>query len=59
MPVWDEDKNAWAGGAAVANVAGSAGGTFTATEQGIVNAQTAAINALLAVLRDVGIIAND
>ena len=60
MPLtWDEDKGGWAGGPAVSNVAGSAGGTYTATEQGIINSLVTQLNALLAGLRDAGIIAND
>lgn len=46
--VWDEDKSAWAQAPAIAN----AGATYTATEQGI-------INAILAALREAGIIATD
>lgn len=58
MPLtWDEDKSAWAEGPAIATLAGTAGATYTATEQGIINAQQAAINAMLAVMRDAGLIA--
>lgn len=60
MPlVWDEDKNAWAGGAAVASVAGTASATYTATEQGVINSLVTTVNALLAVCRDAGLIALD
>lgn len=46
--VFDEDTNAWTHAAAIAN----AGATYTAAEQGI-------INAILAALRSAGIIAQD
>jgi hypothetical protein len=45
---WDEDTNAPTHGPAIAN----AGATYTAAEQGI-------INAILAALRSAGIIAQD
>lgn len=44
-------------GAAVADVTGTAGGTYTATEQGVINENKAQINALLASLRASGLIA--
>lgn len=43
-------------GAAVADVSGTAGGTYTATEQGVINDTVTALNALLAELRTAGII---
>ena len=59
MPTWDEDKGAWAAAAAVANVTGTAGATYTAAEQTIVNSLVAQLNAALAALREAGIIAID
>ena len=60
MPAtFDEDDQMWTPSAAIANVSGTAGATYTATEQGIVNAQTTAINAILAALRAANIIAED
>lgn len=56
---WDEDKGQWVGGPAVADVTGTVGATYTATEQGILSACQNRINALLAALRDAGIIALD
>ena len=44
-------------GAAVADVAGTAGGTYTSTEQDTINENKSQINALLAELRTLGIIA--
>lgn len=58
-PVWDEDDSMVVQGAAIANVAGSAGGTYTATEQGIINNLVTALNAALAALRRANIIAED
>lgn len=56
---WDEDKSQWVGGPAIATLTGTAGATYTAAEQGQINASMAATNAILAVLRDTGIIALD
>lgn len=58
-PTFDEDDQMWTPAAAIAVVSGSAGATYTATEQGIINAQTTAINAILAALRAANIIAED
>ncbi len=41
---------------AISDVAGSAGGTYTAAEQAIINAQTVAINSILSTLRNLQII---
>lgn len=51
------DKVVSGQGSAVTDVAGTAGGTYTATEQGIINDTVTAVNALLAELRTLGIIA--
>jgi hypothetical protein len=60
MPqTFDEDDQIYTPAAAISNVTGSAGGTYTATEQGIVNNSVTAINAILAALRDANIIAAD
>ena len=60
MPLtWDEDKNAYANGPAIATLTGTAGATYTATEQGMIAAQQAAINAMLVVMRDAGLVALD
>lgn len=56
---WDEDKSAWAGGPAITTPTGTAGATYTATEQAMINANQAAIAAILAVMRDAGLIALD
>ena len=53
---WDEDKNAWAGGPAVTDQPNAAG---TAPTKAEFDAFAARFNALLAGLRDTGIIAND
>lgn len=42
--------------AAVADVTGTAGATYTATEQALINSTKAQLNALLAALRAAGII---
>ena len=44
-------------GAAVASVAGTAGGTYTATEQDVINDTATAVNGLLVELRSLGLIA--
>ena len=59
MATFDEDDQMFVPAAAIGNVSGSAGATYTATEQGIVNTQTTAINAILAALRAANIIAED
>lgn len=55
----DEDSFAQTFGAAIANVAGSAGGTYTATEQGIINNLVTAVNAMNAVLKQAGLTQQD
>lgn len=56
MPLtWDEDKQAWAGGAAIADVPNAA----AAPTQAEFNTLVARFNALLAVCRDAGLIALD
>ncbi|MBP2370229.1 hypothetical protein [Pseudonocardia parietis] len=57
--VFDEDRNQWVWAAAITDVSGSAGATFTAAEQAIVNDLVAKVNAILAALRAAGKIAND
>lgn len=52
---WDEDKNAWAGGPAIANAVAA----VAAPTQAEFNALVTQFNALLAVLRDAGLIALD
>jgi hypothetical protein len=60
MPTtWDEDDSMFTPAAAIANVTGSAGATYTTTEQGIINANVTAVNAILAALRAANIIAED
>jgi hypothetical protein len=60
MPqTFDEDDQIFTPAAAIANVTGSAGATYTATEQGILNNAVTAINAALAALRAANIIAED
>jgi hypothetical protein len=60
MPAtFDEDDQIVTPAAGVANVTGTAGGTYTATEQAMINANAAAINAILAALRAANIIAED
>jgi len=56
MPlVFDEDKSAWAAGAAITTVP-AVGAAFVQAE---VNAIVTALNALLVVARDAGLIAQD
>lgn len=56
MPVvWDEDKSAYAMGAAISNATNAAG----APTQAEFNNFVAQFNALLVVLRDAGVIAAD
>jgi hypothetical protein len=57
MPItWDEDKNSWAGGPAIANQANAAADPPTKAE---FDALASKFNALLAVARDAGLIATD
>ncbi len=57
MPVvYDEDKGSWAAGPAIANVAATAAASPTTAE---FNAVVTALNSLLAVCRDAGLIAQD
>lgn len=53
---WDEDKNAWAGGPAITDAGVAAGTTPTKAE---FDAVVSKLNALLAVARDTGLIAQD
>ncbi len=53
---WDEDKNAWAGGPAIANVVATAAASPTTAE---FNAVVTALNSLLVICRDAGLVAND
>lgn len=55
----DEDTYAQTFSAAIAPVAGSAGGAYTATEQGIINALVTAVNQLNAALKQAGITQQD
>lgn len=60
MPAtFDEDDSIVVVAAAIPPVAGSAGATYTATEQGIINATATAVNAVIAALRAANIIAED
>jgi hypothetical protein len=56
---FDEDDQMFVPAAAITTVAGSAGATYTATEQGILNNAVTALNAALAALRAANIIAED
>lgn len=58
-PTFDEDDGMWTPGAAINTVSGSAGATYTATEQGILNNAVTALNAVLVALRAANIIAED
>ena len=56
MPItWDEDKQQWAGGPAIADQANA----VAAPTQAEFNALVGKFNALLAVARDAGLIATD
>lgn len=55
----DEDTFGQTFGAAIANVAGSAGGTYTAAEQTIINNLITAVNAMNAVLKQAGLTQQD
>lgn len=55
----DEDNFALTYSAAIANVAGTAGGAYTATEQGIINNLVTAVNAMNAALKAAGITQQD
>jgi hypothetical protein len=56
---FDEDKGSWATAAAISNVTGTAAATYGLPEQAILNDTVARLNAVLAALRDAGIIALD
>lgn len=56
---FDEDTDAETYHAAIANVTGTAGATYTATEQGIVNALVTAVNAINATLKQAGLTQQD
>lgn len=70
-PVWDEDKSAWAGAAAITSLTDNSGGTAddtiaaigaTYTQAEVRNAVAdlaAKVNAILTALRNVGTIAQD
>lgn len=55
----DEDTNAETFGAAIANVTGTAGATYTSAEQAIVNNLMTALNAMNAVLKRAGLTQQD
>ncbi len=57
--VFDEDTGAYVHGAAVADVAATAGTTYTAAEQALINELRAKLNSVLAALRSRGVIAKD
>lgn len=60
MPqTFDEDDGIFVPAAAIANVAATAGGAYTAAEQTLINANATALNAVLAALRAANIIAED
>jgi hypothetical protein len=60
MPqTFDEDDSIYTPAATIAAVSGTAGATYTATEQGIVNANVTAVNAIIAALKAANIIAED
>jgi hypothetical protein len=58
MP-FDEDKSSWSTANAISNVTGTAAATYGLPEQALVNDLVARMNAVLAALRDAGIIALD
>ena len=53
---WDEDKNAWANGPAIADAAQAAASPPTKTE---FDALVAKFNALLQIARDAGLVSTD
>lgn len=55
----DEDTNAETYGAAIANVTGTAGATYTTAEQAIVNSLVTTVNAMNAVLKQAGLTQQD
>ena len=55
----DEDTNSETYGAAIANVTGTAGATYTSAEQTIINALVTAVNAMNAVLKQAGLTQQD
>lgn len=57
--VFDEDSRHYVHGAGIADEAATAGATYTATEQAMINSLKTKLNAALAALRSAGIIAND
>ena len=58
-PTFDEDDSMFVPWPAITPVSGSAGATYTATEQGIVNNTVTAVNAIISALRAANIIAED
>lgn len=59
MPTWDEDDSILVPGVLVTPVAGSASGSYTATEQGIINNLVTAVNALITSLKAANLIPED
>jgi hypothetical protein len=57
--VFDEDDEMMVLAAAIPNVAGTAGATYTSAEQTILNNTVTAVNSVLAALRKANIIAED
>jgi hypothetical protein len=57
--IFDEDAGCLVHGAAVANVAGTPDGTYSANEQTLLSDLQAAVNAILAALRSANILAGD
>lgn len=58
-PVFDEDDQMFVLSAAITDVTGTAGGTYTATEQTLINSLKTQLNLALAALRKANIIAED
>lgn len=56
---FDEDRSMPVHGAGITDVTGTAGGTYTATEQTLINDLKAKVNALLAAAREAGLIQLD
>lgn len=56
---FDEDTGSPTFGNFIADVTGTAGGTYTATEQTMINDLKARVNALLAVIKAAGLMQQD
>ena len=56
---WDEDTSSPTHGPGAADITATAGGTYTGTEQTLINDLKARVNTLLAACRSAGIIAQD